>query len=471
MTMHFSSRFPRRFSAPCQVLHVTFERRRLLSSAPSSLSNWHRVVSQVPLHKILPLGFGGSTDYANVAAYYGDKRIGYEVAMELEKLCAATNSNSSATTKKSKSATTPQPSPAWLTSISQQAISNKLFSEKLSEILPLQSQKVPADLVQLQVHDGGTMVEAAVDAVAKLDGNMIKTSQEASPQQTALSELAQYLIQTTLARGPVNSKGRLLEAGGTVKAEANMDSQKEPWFWAVAHLEGKTSHAEGRSKREAEQAAAAKVLQLTSTTTEGTNTEDEQNTGFAAFSTTERVNFLGQVDDFREGTSKEEKEEHDKDNNLFWEATLNKASAAMNLLNGESPQEWWWRGATRPGRAHHRAMMAPFVFPDQVTAVQCWIRRPQIQGSPAQVSTPSGAEDNGCTVLMVVIGHALPDSNYSKADDEDKPQPPLISSFVEHGPSKSRAVKLAGMAVNHFIATKILRCQDSPSQDGADLSE
>ena len=460
--MHFSIQFQRRFRAPFQLLHVNFGRR--LSSSPSSLATWHRVVSQVPLHKILPLGFGGLTDYANIAAYYGDKRIGYEVAMELENLCDTTKSNNGTTTD-SKSTVTP--SPAWLTSTSQQALSNKLFSEKISEILPLQSQKVPAALVQLQVHDGGTMVEAAVDAVAKMDGNTIKHSQETSPQQAALSELARYLIQSTLARGPANSKGRLLEAGGTVQAVATTNSQQEPWFRAVAHLGGTTGHAEGRSKREAEQKAAAKVLPSTFTTS---NSDDEQTTDFAAFSTKDRVNFLVQVDDAQEPTGEEENEEDDQDNNLFWEVKLNEATAAMNLRNGESPKEWWWRSATRPGRAHHRALMAPFVFPEQVTAVQCWVRRPQTLNSStvSTVSTPNDAEDDGCTVLMVVIGHALSDGNGDKIDVDDNPKPPLISSFVEHGRSKSHAVKLAGIAVNHFIATKILGQQDSLSKEGAD---
>ena len=45
---------------------------------------------------------------------------------------------------------------------------------------------------------------------------------------------------------------------------------------------------------------------------------------------------------------------------------------AANLRDGESPVQWWWREIGRPSKAWHRVMMAPFVFPDRVSAVGTW---------------------------------------------------------------------------------------------------
>ena len=459
-------------------------------STLSSLSNWHRAVSQVPLDKILPLGYGGLTDYANIAAYYGDKRIGYEVALELEKLCAATSPGTSTST--SSIAFPPEgthrfhASPAWLSSITQQAISNKLFKDKFSDILPLHSKNIKTDLLQTQVHDAGTMVEAAIDAVAKLENSQEnRDSSTKNPshvkilQETALSELAKYLIQTTLAQGPVNAKGRLLEAGGTVKAEivtgeSTSHISQENIFRAVAHLGGTTCHAEGRSKREAEQAAATKVLHLSSTSS--SNTEPN---GGDFFHTTERVNVSGKVEETQAvtGEADSEAEENTLDSNLFWELKLDEQSTAMNLKNGESPEEWWKRGANRRKSAHHRAMMAPFLFPEQVKVVQCWFRRPDTPDamSSEETSTPLGSPeeetqtilkcfatsmDHGCTVLMVVIGHSLSGNHDDSNHIHNNSKKPIIRSFVEHGPTKSRAVRLAGIAVNRYIATEILGYED-----------
>jgi hypothetical protein len=201
------------------------------SSHPLSLSLWHTVVATIPLSHILPIGFGNTTDIANVQAFFGDKRMHMEIAKLLRHHHPPNvnggGSNNTLTTLLSSSSSSSLPLPALgtVTALQGLAMSNQLLSSCITEILPYHlplppppppsnddddddsedddsdedSDEDDEDTIMTttklvlqgirdrgQIHDGGTMIEAAIDAVA----NITTTSSSAASSSTAPSSIS-----------------------------------------------------------------------------------------------------------------------------------------------------------------------------------------------------------------------------------------------------------------------------------------
>jgi len=376
-----------RLSTTAAKEHSGAGSRRTFLRAASSLSKWHAAVAQVPLTTILPLGFGGVRNDANEAAFVGDRRINLAVALTLQSL---SNANRQFTGL------------AWLSSVQSEAVSNRMFASHIEEILPAQGKGL-LGMALSQPHNGGTMVEAAVEAVASsIPGGMAG--------KEAVDDLAEWLVEKALSSGATNYKGDLLEYGGAVESQ-RLEGYEDhaPLFLATAKLAGVVCEAEGRSKLKAEQAAAGQVFSLI-----------RRQGG----SSREIVKVETRVEYERKG---DEDKSHD-----FIEFN---GDAAMNLRGGEGKKGWWLRGAAKPQDAFHRAMMAPYAFPDNIYTVKSWSRLP----------VDSKNEEN--FVLVVIIGKSL---------QQERRGCVVARSFLEVGESKSFARRVVGMKVNRFIADEIL---------------
>jgi hypothetical protein len=347
---------------------------------PEALTKWHVAVANVPLSQVVPLGFGAASDTANIAAFYGDKRIGTEVALTLRNIADS------------------DVGVAWLSEVMAEAVSNQMFASRLGDILPVHSKGL-LKLAEIQLHDAGTMVEAAIDAVVSAGG---------VAGEEAVSELASWLVEAALQRGPANTKGKLLEVGGIVTSKF-LDGypDHDPRFLATAQLDGLNFEAEGRSKLEAEQEASARLLLL-------------MDSSFGGFASSKRMQVRG--NDTQCSSSGD-----------FIEIT---SDLAMNLKNGESAQEWWLRGAAKSNSAFYRAVMAPHTFPNAIAMVKCWLREAGKTSSCSEYYT----------VLVAVVGtSSLQDGNE-----------PVGRSFLNHGKSRTLAKKAAGLAANVYIASEIV---------------
>jgi len=224
-----------------------------LMARPSRLSRgrralvtaWQHMVGDVPLEKILPLGFGGSTD-VRVAAFYGDKVLGAALALAQQRAPGVQTVGS-------------------LTHTQSLAASNGFLHSRLGEILPRHAAAFDRSYLRDPSHGdhgAGTMVEAAVAAVHATDAT-----------GAAVADLAEWLVReaqaapsepkpgTQMDRHAVNAKGQLLELGGKVVSERVGGPDHEPIFRAFATVEGQSTTVELRtSSRKAEQQAAAQLL-------------------------------------------------------------------------------------------------------------------------------------------------------------------------------------------------------------------
>lgn len=144
----------------------------------TSLKKWHDVVAAIPTSQILPTGFGNKSGTAvTEAAWYGDKLIGEQVALQLHKF--SMNEVIASDGQKLKNIR------HGMHMLHGVAVSNKLFADELKVILPSHAPKNVAIASQKKVHDAGTMIEAAVYAVSSLS---------ASKKHEALATLAKFLI-------------------------------------------------------------------------------------------------------------------------------------------------------------------------------------------------------------------------------------------------------------------------------------
>ena len=345
------------------------------SSEGTSLKTWHNAVKNVDRETMLPVGLGNKSDKANILAFYGDKRINAAVALTLQEMTGSDRGV------------------RWLTKVTNEAVSNELFASRLKDTLPVQSKDLHHK-VKLQEHDSGTMVEAAVEAVAstQADGD------------DAVSDLANWLVEVALQRGNTNSKGLLLEKRGDIVSTDKLVGQPDhkPVFLAKAKLGDTQCEAKAGSKIEAQQAASAKVLELFG--------EERR-----LFPTNTRLQF----------------DKDEKDKNDFFEITLD---AAMNVKDGEDAKGWWERGAFKPKKCFHRTQMTPHAFADKVATVKCWLR----QDSNSEVFS----------ALVVVVATA--------SFEGSGKEPVLGRSFLKHGGSRTAALKAVGLEANDFIANEIL---------------
>ena len=94
-----------------------------------SLTKWHEAVSKIQLMDILPIGFGGNNNDANIAAFFGDRRINLAVALALRnkqrqhRLVLMDNHTDDATKNNNNSDSDNVLSLEWLSSVHSEAIS------------------------------------------------------------------------------------------------------------------------------------------------------------------------------------------------------------------------------------------------------------------------------------------------------------------------------------------------------------
>jgi hypothetical protein len=104
---------------------------------------------------------------------------------------------------------------------------------------------------QMSTRSVGTMAEAEVAVLNQNMGQSL-TSQES---EEAIGDLADWLLGKTLGLNrDNNSKGQVLELGGSLaKGKKIAGNDHEPLFEAMSTLNVKSTEAEGRTKKVAEQ--------------------------------------------------------------------------------------------------------------------------------------------------------------------------------------------------------------------------
>ena len=78
---------------------------------------------------------------------------------------------------------------------------------------------------------------------------------------------------------------------------------------------------------------------------------------------------------------------------------------SITLKGGESPVEWWMRGATIPKKAFARALRAPLIFPDHLRAVDSWTWR-RANNDNDDTSNDKGGGDKSsplCVVFAMIV--------------------------------------------------------------------
>lgn len=392
------------------------------------LQNWHAAVAKVPLSSILPLGFGGTSYTANIAAFYGDKRIGFQVALNMRECI---------------SAGTREMSLRFLTDLQSEAISNQMFASRLADILPLHVTPSLSALAEIQTHDAGTMVEAAVDAVYAENNN-----------EAAVSELASFLVAAALQKErPTNAKGHLLQHAGGMISSVRLPGFPDhaPRFAATAKLGDLECSEEGGSKILAEQAAASMLLQkLGYHTFQIPNVTRVQvnsiNDGIPAL--LKRLKLSGSED-----TADDDDDDNSKESltNDFCEVRIDLPHLTINLWDGETAAESWHRKALHPASAFYRAKLAPHVFPDYVATVDAWLL----------------CHDNGAfgfSALMAVVGKNTSDDTSYGASTLNEPnaagEATPAKCFLRHGTSKTKAKAAVALAANQYIANELLPAKE-----------
>ena len=281
------------------------------------LSTWYSLTRHICISDILPIGLGNTNELPNHNAFFGDKRLNMHISLLLR-----TREYNTATNDSSSGLLSPQlPPVGTVTDIQSIAMSNQLLALYISQILPYHVTTTTfgniGTLIQenSQIHDAGTMIEAAVDYVS----NHTPTA-SAATIDTALNELAQFLvdkattpqlhlssndrtnkndndertddfqdISTFITTDLHDPKNELLRHGGTVTCRRlERGPNHAPKFTATAQIiDLSTTVHHGRNQRDTEQSAAAmlwryysksvlaKVSPSTITTTAGRSSSDD----------------------------------------------------------------------------------------------------------------------------------------------------------------------------------------------------
>ena len=353
--------------------------RRAIHAPPAAplsppLSQWLLAVASVPRQKLIPSGLGAETDKANVDAFYGDKVLGAAVARALRHV---------------------EPNEVgYMSIVSSEAVSNRNLAQKLEQILPTQSDGI-AKISSRELHDAGTMVEAAVAAVDGMDDG-----------DRAIRNLAEWLVSeaiSTVATG--NSKGHLLEMGGKFEVERLDDfPDHAPVHRAVATLNGQSAEAVVKGgKQDAEMAAAAMLLGREPPTgrvgTGAVGHELEQPAD--AFAALQRES--------------------------GWRVISYRGfGLGSELMANETLTDWWSRGALMKSSLR-QACMAPAIFPEHVSAVDAWLRM-----------------DGNCTDGMIAVTWA--------ASGDASSHGARVQCFTARETSTQLARRALGGAANRLIA-------------------
>jgi dsRNA-specific ribonuclease len=437
----------RLFSSSTSTNHRKKSTKHKNDAALSALklpTKWQHAVKQIPKEHILP----GYLEHHKLQAFFGDKLLGAAAARAIENAYAhqmqqqqASNNDNDvngsmssddvpAVCTQSWSALTKdnyEYSEASATKLISTALSNQFFAARVATILPdngdnnsknetelslSDSSSITAtnhninvnvfveQATQMSTHSVGTMVEAAVAAV-KQNLSQSLTSQES---EEAIGDLVDWLLGQALELNhDVNSKGQLLELGGSVaRGKKIAGSEHEPLFEAVATLHTNSAKAEGRTKKGAEQEAARVLLQqlgyidapLVETNSTDTDTlrweppRDEWN-----YFEREGDDEMTKLD-----LSKEEKQ---KQKHNATASDINDSTTTSTTLKTCTPEDWWMEHAFVEKHAFRAAMLAPTIFPKVVVAVDSWTRRPMHEGGD-DANSSSGNNNGAAAVLMVI---------------------------------------------------------------------
>ena len=353
------------------------------------LRKWHDAVERVPKGEMLPIGLGGQTAQPNLSAFLGDKILSGAVALAI---CKAKE----------------QQSLKQLSELQSVATSNRLLCDELVNILPMHADQSVRLRASTQTHDVGTMVEAAVAAVHANGGG-----------ESAIAELAAWLVAKAAEIGSYNAKGVLLERGGTVVPERVGGPDHLPTWRAVASLDGEHASATAYSAKEAEQSAARELLATCGLMVSPPSMDRLviESPGLLQEGAWRPVHFP---------------DEH----------------KAANCEDGETLQQWWFRGASRRRSAIHRAIMAPHVFTGVVCSVDIWQRQlyPFRASLRETIERTHGVSED---TEERVFASSLALVAY------DKEGVPYVTSFSGIGPSQSKANQRAALQANDAIKALI----------------
>jgi hypothetical protein len=156
------------------------------------LSTWYNVTKHVPIQHIIPIGLGNTHEMANHNAFFGDKRLTMEIALQLrryynndspsecdrhdatnkaEEVGDAPSFSSSSTSTSSNTTAVSPPTMQTVQKIQSMAGSNAFLHQHVRTILPYHMVTIPYGNLyhliqsQSQIHDAGTMIEAVVDYI------------------------------------------------------------------------------------------------------------------------------------------------------------------------------------------------------------------------------------------------------------------------------------------------------------------
>ncbi len=166
------------------ILH-RFQSSNCTRAMLPSLRKWHDVVAAIPTLEILPKGFGNKSGNAiKEAAWYGDKLIGQQVVLQIRTFFSFLKDSVRDSDMELKHQDR-RHGMGSLGPLYGVATSNRMFADELKAILPSHAPRNIAILSRKQVHDAGTMIEAAVFAVSNLS---------APKKHEAIAALTKYLI-------------------------------------------------------------------------------------------------------------------------------------------------------------------------------------------------------------------------------------------------------------------------------------
>lgn len=348
----------------------------------ASLVRWNNVLSKIPV----PAVNNEDKQEIYVQALQGDKILG----------CAVT------TTLIQKAHRRPVDT-GGLTQVISGAVSNSFLAQHADSILLPCWKRL--DLDTLSEWEIATLVEAAVWAVHQVD-------------PSAVHSLATFLLDAhaNSAEDSLSgkAKSRLLELGGSVTAKRTAGGDHNPVFTATATWKAHTAKSQGPSKKRAETLAAARLLAAA-------HVDVQEETVWEIWSPMEETSFT-----------------YNK-----WEPLV-LAHTQIKLKNGETPTEWWIRGAQLPRDALRRAVMAPKIFPDMIAAVDSWVRRRRRR------QVDSDESDDEAAVFAVIV--TTNGQHYSIP--------------VATGASANQARRIVGLAATRIIAQLVdLTLLPSPQND------
>jgi len=185
---------------------------------------WQNAFIRVAKRNILPPELMGSGHHT-YNAWRGDKFLGAAAAKAL-KYSSRRHTKGTAT------------------KLTATALSNAFMAKHKDILLPGLSR----DIDSLSEHGIGTILEAAVAEIFEAN-------------QSAVDDLARWLLQQAETTRDPNAKGLLLQHGGNVTVHNREGTDHSPTYTATAELNGKSAEGKGSTKKKAEQLASERLLE------------------------------------------------------------------------------------------------------------------------------------------------------------------------------------------------------------------